>query len=77
MARLEEALIVENMIFCNDPVFGSGERKIIAFNDENDIYMPSNSDNVIFMKNYFPGTVISLKFYLDSRYINKMKGNKV
>ncbi len=75
--RFNEYYKMKSMIFRNDPVFGSGERKIIAFNDENDIYMPSNSDNVIFMKNYFPGTVISLKFYLDSRYINKMKGNKV
>lgn len=35
MARLEETLIVENMIFCNDPVFGSGERKIICRTHKN------------------------------------------
>lgn len=68
---------MKSVQFNKDEVFGSGERKIIAFNEKNDIYMPADSNNVKYMEEYFPGTVISLKFYLDSHYIEKMKGNKV
>lgn len=65
---------MKSMMFENDVVFETGKKQIIAFNDENDIYKPANSNNVIKMNQYFPGTVISLKFYLDSRYIiNKKK----
>lgn len=59
--------------FKNDAVFETGEKQIIAFNDKNDIYAPANPKNVIKMNQYFPGTVISLKFYLDSRYIISKK----
>lgn len=65
------------VMFEGDVAFETGEKQIIAFNDENDIYMPANPSNVIKMNQYFPGTVISLKFYLDSRYIiNKKKESK-
>lgn len=59
--------------FVNDKVFGSGKKKIIAFNDKNDIYFPADPQNVIKISQYFPGTIISLKFYLDSRYISSQK----
>ena len=60
--------------FVSDEIFGTGEKKIIAFNEENNIYIPADSKHVIKLKEYFPGTVISLKFYLDGRYIiNKQK----
>lgn len=75
--RFDEVYKMRSMRFDHDEVFGSGERKIIAFNDENNIYLPSRSENVVYMNEYFPGTVISLKFYLDNRYINKRKGNQV
>lgn len=55
--------------FDNDFVFGTGEKNIIAFNKSNDIYFPADIENVSKMKENFPGTIISLKFYLDSRYI--------
>lgn len=65
------------MLFKDDVVFETGEKQIIAFNDENDIYAPANSNNVIKMSQFFPGTVISLKFYLDGRYIiNKKKESR-
>ncbi len=67
---------MQSVMFRDDIVFGTGEKQIIAFNNENDIYMPANFDNVIKMKQYFPGTVISLKFYLDSRYIISKKKEK-
>lgn len=61
------------VMFKDDVVFETGEKQILAFNDENNIYLPANSNNVIKMNQYFPGTVISLKFYLDSRYITNKK----
>lgn len=65
---------MKQVMFKDDVVFETGEKRIIAFNDKNDIYAPANSNNVIKMNQYFPGTVISLKFYLDGRYIiNKKK----
>ena len=62
--------------FKNDIVFGTGKRKIIAFNALNDIYQHPDKNNVKKIKGYFPGTVISLQFYLDGRYIEKRKGGK-
>ena len=63
--------------FNNDKVFGTGDKRIIAFNDKNDIYYPAKKDSVSKIKYFFPGTVISLKFYLDNRYItNRRKENK-
>lgn len=59
--------------FENDVIFGNTNSRIIAFNDENDIYKPADSNNVKYMKEYFPGTIISLKFYLDRNYIEKKK----
>ena len=40
---------------------------------ENDIYKPADPRNVMYMKEYFPGTIISLKFYLDRNYIEQKK----
>lgn len=59
--------------FKEDKVFETGEKQIIAFNDENNIYAPANPKNVSKINQFFPGTVISLKFYLDSRYISNRK----
>lgn len=64
---------MKSVEFNDDIIFGTGEKQIIAFNDKNDIYLPANSKNVIKMNQYFPGTVISLKFYLDNRYITSKK----
>ena len=62
--------------FKNDPVFGTGKKKIIAFNEENNIYKPPDEANVRKLEANFPGTVISLRFYLDKRYIQKEKGER-
>ncbi|MCM1048024.1 MAG: hypothetical protein NC433_06340 [Clostridiales bacterium] len=60
--------------FENDPAFGSGEKRIIAFNKENNIYEPADNAAVRKLKENFPGTVISLRIYLDNRYIMKEEG---
>ena len=63
--------------FKEDAVFENGVKHIIAFNDANNIYAPADPKNVSKINQFFPGTVISLKFYLDSRYIsNKKKENR-
>ncbi len=63
--------------FCNDPAFGSGIKSIIAFNKENNIYKPADQENVRLLRQHFPGTIVSLRIYLDSRYISKEKGGRI
>lgn len=56
-------------------IIDNEERQIIAFNSENDLFILPDSRNVKLIKNKFCGTVISMKFYLDKRYIkNLMEG---
>lgn len=73
--KFTEKYKVQMVNFDHDPVFGTGDKKIIAFNEANDIYSPPDSENVTLLQEFFPGTVISLKFYLDNRYITKRKEN--
>ncbi len=54
----------------NDDIMGNRERKIIAFNKDNNIYQRAE-DNVKLLKNYFPGTIIAMKFYLDQKYLDE------
>ncbi|MCM1039074.1 MAG: hypothetical protein NC314_12900 [Roseburia sp.] len=61
--------------FENDPAFGSGEKRIIAFNKENNIYKPADKEVVRRLKENFPGTVVSLRIYLGNRYIIKEEGD--
>lgn len=50
-----------------------GIRKIIAFNKENDLYKLPDENYVKNIKNYFPGTIITMNFYIDNKYIDLMK----
>lgn len=59
-----------------DEVLGTGEKRIIAFNADNDIFQRADRRNVQRIKEYFPGTIISMKVYVDSKYLTKLKGNK-
>ena len=54
--------------------FGNGDKQIIAFNEKNDIYREPDTKYVRTIKEKFSGTIISLKFYLDGRYIRKQRG---
>lgn len=73
MIKFSDKYKLKKKKFENDFIFGNTNSRIIAFNDENDIYKPADSNNVKYMKEYFPGTIISLKFYLDRSYIEKKK----
>lgn len=57
-----------------DEVLGSGERRVIAFNNDNDIFQRADNHNVKRIKEYFPGTIISMKLYIDKKYLTEMKG---
>lgn len=75
--KFDDKYKMKTEAFVNDKVFGNTKSQIIAFNNENDIYKPADSNNVRYMKEYFPGTVISLKFYIDRKYIQSKKKEKV
>lgn len=47
--------------------------KVIAFNKSNDLNEPPDSGNVKKINNYLPGTVISMKFYLQDKYLETIK----
>lgn len=51
-------------------------KKIIAFNDENTLTKSPDPDNVKILKYGFPGTIISMKFYIDEQYIKERLGGK-
>ena len=48
-------------------------RKIVALNEKNDIFLPPNPENVRILRNFFPGTVITMKFFIEPNYIDKCK----
>lgn len=54
--------------------FKDEPRQIIAFNRENDLFIPPDKNYVKKLKNYFPGTVISMSFYLDKKFIEEKIG---
>lgn len=47
--------------------------KTIAFNSENNLELPPDPNNVRMLKNFFPGTIITMKFNLDRKYLEKIK----
>lgn len=51
---------------------GKDLRDVIAFNGTNDLNKPPDPKNVKVLKNFFPGTVISMKFFLDRAFITKL-----
>ncbi len=44
---------------------------IIAFNEKNDLDEQPDSKFVRHLKNYFPGTIISMKFYIDNKMLTR------
>lgn len=58
----------------SDNILGLG--KIIAFNEENDILKKPDKNNIHCMKEFFPGTIISMKFFIDPEYLRELKGER-
>jgi hypothetical protein len=50
-----------------------GPRKIVAFNTTNDLTLPPDGQAVRVLKHTFPGTLISLRFYLDDEYLSRAR----
>jgi hypothetical protein len=50
---------------------GGQERQWIAFNEENDLAQKPDPNNVHSLKAFFPGTVLTLRFYIDEKYLEK------
>ncbi|NJD03421.1 MAG: hypothetical protein FIA99_12700 [Ruminiclostridium sp.] len=60
-----------------EELIGNERRQIIAFNEDNDLKKPPDKKYVRMLNNYFPGTIISMKFYIDGEYIKqKMEERK-
>jgi hypothetical protein len=53
-----------------------GKRKIIAFNEKNSLEEKPDSEHVHSLAGHFPGTLLTFKFFIDSRYLNKIFGKK-
>jgi hypothetical protein len=56
--------------------YGKFKRKVIAFNKENNLALPAEKKNVRILNNFFPGTVISMKFYIGNEYIDRSNGGE-
>lgn len=68
-----------HILFDNKYSFGkklgpTGEEQVIlAFNADNDIEKKPDPKAITHLENYFPGTMISLRFYLDDEYLKALK----
>jgi hypothetical protein len=51
---------------------GEDARRVIAFNDTNDLNRPPDPQSVRALTCSFPGTLISLRFYLDRTYLESI-----
>lgn len=51
----------------------NNDYKIIAFNEKNSLEEEPDERYVRNIKNYFPGTVLSMKFFIDRKYIEELK----
>lgn len=60
----------------NDKEMGEGQRRIIAFNENNDIFQPPEHKFVQHLSTFFPGTIISMKFFFDREYLTQIMHSK-
>jgi hypothetical protein len=47
-------------------------RRVLAFNASNDLSERPNTNNVRPLKHFFPGTLISLRFFVDDKYLSEL-----
>lgn len=47
----------------------TGNRQVIAFNNDNDLFQTPDENNVKILDNFFPGTIISMKFYIHKDFV--------
>jgi hypothetical protein len=59
-----------------EPVETEGNQRYqIAFNESNDLRQPPDKKYVKKLKRFFPGTAITLRFYLEKEYIEELRNN--
>jgi hypothetical protein len=49
----------------------AGRRKIIAFNEKNSLDEKPDSTHVHSLAGHFPGTLLTFRFFVDNRYLEK------
>ena len=54
------------------PTENGETRPIIAFNETNDLRLPPDPRNVHRLERVFPGTLISLRVYLDAVHLDRL-----
>lgn len=65
-------IVFDNKYQIQTSIVDGVRKQIIAFNSTNDMTLPPNSNNVMDLESFFPGTVISMEFYLDREYLDEM-----
>lgn len=70
-------ILFDNRYRLADTTYGSEvleieKIKVIAFNENNNILEKADARNVTIMKKSFPGTIISMKFYIDRKYLETL-----
>jgi hypothetical protein len=58
-------------------VVGNETRQVIAFNNENSLEDKPDEKYVKKMENYFPGTMITMQFFLDPKYLQSVKSGEI
>jgi len=56
--------------------FEGGSRQIIAFNDTNSLDERPDSSHVHSLQGKFPGTLLTFRFFIDKRYLERVLHNK-
>lgn len=66
-------ILFNNNYSMKEAVFGNSSRNVIFFNKENSAEYCPDSKNVIKLKESFPGTIITIKIYLDNTHLKSLK----
>ena len=64
-------ILFDSTYTLKDEIINGQKIPIIAFNEENDLSKKPDSKYVKRIDENFPGTMISMEFYLDRKYIEK------
>ena len=65
-------ILLDGTYKLKEETYGNKNVSIIAFNKENSLHKLPDKRYVQILKNSFPGTIISLEFYLDRSYMNNV-----
>ena len=69
-------ILFDGTYFLEDKDIAEGTRKVVAFNKENDLNIPPDKSKVTNLARTFPGTIISMNFFIDPSYIESLKNRE-